>query len=74
MKYFNLIQKVSDAAPVADDLILTATPYVDNPLNATTPGIATWEVATSADFSTGLMTDTQTLVRDNRINSEHRKW
>lgn len=47
-----------------DGLIFTATPYEDTPDNATQPNQAIWEVATSPDFTTGLMTDTKTVTRD----------
>jgi len=47
-----------------DGLIFTATPYEDTPDNATQPDQAIWEVATSPDFTTGLMTDTKAATRD----------
>ena len=56
--------EVTDASPDPESLIFTATPYEDDPDGQTTPGTATWDVATSADFSTGLMTDTKAVVRD----------
>ena len=56
--------EVTNAAPDADSLIFTATPYEDTPSGSSSPGTATWDVATSADFSTGLMTDSKAVVRD----------
>jgi len=67
MKVVNTSKELSDARPVPNEIIFTATPYTDL-TNESNPGLATWEVATSSNFSSGLMTDTKTAVKI--INNE----
>lgn len=67
MKVVNSSKELSDSRPVPNEIIFTATPYTDL-TNESNPGLATWEVATSSNFSSGLMTDTKTAVKI--INNE----
>lgn len=57
-------QAVTEVEVDPETLVFTATPYVDLE-HTSIPGSAIWEVATSADFSSGLMTDTKPAVRSN---------